>query len=186
MSFFKKILGKREIKVYENRKIEKERFHGSDKRVDELITKGKQYFAQKRFEESLIFFDQALSLDPKNAYIWNEKAFTLDHLKRHNESLKAYEQAILLSPEFALAWFNKCIPLFALQQNNEALVAANRALDLNYKDTAAAWVAKSVALGNLYRYNEALSAVNQALILDPGNSTYQKLKQNITDAIINK
>ena len=62
---------------------------------------------QKEMEAAISLFDEAIELDPKFAYPWNGKGFTLNKLKRYDEAIAAYEKAIALDPEYAYPWNGK-------------------------------------------------------------------------------
>ncbi len=53
----------------------------------------------KRHEEALAAYEQAIRLDPENAYAYGGKGIVLRALKRHEEALAAQERAIRLNPD---------------------------------------------------------------------------------------
>lgn len=77
----------------------------------------------KSKEEAIQAYDKAIQLDPENATIWSDMAWSLDVLSRrnhnlgeynealqaYNKSLELYNKAIEVNPQNAEAWFKKGI-----------------------------------------------------------------------------
>lgn len=74
-------------------------------------------------EETIKAFDKAIQLDPENATIWDDMAWSLDDLSRrnhdlgkynkalqaYNKSLGLYDKVLEVNPKNAEAWFKKGI-----------------------------------------------------------------------------
>src|SRR5260221_9331643 len=85
----------------------------------------------KRSQEALAAYQQAIRLDPNDAYAYRRKGDVLYDLKRSQEALAAYEQAIHLDPNLAAAYNNKGMPLYDLKLSQEALAAYEQAIHLD-------------------------------------------------------
>jgi Flp pilus assembly protein TadD len=133
--------------------------------AEEANTRGNGLYAQKRYEEALSAYEQALTLDPKSAEYWNNKGAALHYQKRYEEALAAYEQAVALDPQFADPWIGKGNALGDLERYEKALSAYEQVLTLDPQH-ANVWYSKGVTLQNLEQYKEALSAYEQALSLN--------------------
>jgi tetratricopeptide (TPR) repeat protein len=136
------------------------------KTKEEWIREGNVLENLNRDEEVLAAYEQAISLDPNDAYAYLFKGNTLYMLKRYEEALDAHEQVIRLDPNYADAYNNKGNALSDLKRYEEALAAYEQAIrlhpdDANYKNN------KGIALENLKRHEEALDAFEQAISLDP-------------------
>jgi tetratricopeptide (TPR) repeat protein len=121
----------------------------------------------KRYEEELATYEQAIHLDPTDAYAYFCKGNTLYMLKRYEQALGVYEQAIRLDPTDADYYYMKGHLLYNhLKRYKKALAAFEQAirLDPNYVH---AYNGKGNALSDLKRYEEALAAYEQAIRLDP-------------------
>ena len=66
-----------------------------------------------RYEQALVAYDRAISLNRTDAVFWTNKGSALSDLQRHSESLAAYEQALVLDPKMAEAWSGKGSALYA-------------------------------------------------------------------------
>ncbi len=97
------------------------------------------FFDRYRSQEShsllgeLQRYEQAIHLDPNNAYTHWGKGHTLNELKRYEEALSAFEQAIGLDPNNALAYASKGYTLIQLGRQTEADLAYEKAQQLGYK-----------------------------------------------------
>ncbi|HEY7415415.1 MAG TPA: tetratricopeptide repeat protein, partial [Ktedonobacteraceae bacterium] len=125
----------------------------------------------KRFDEALLSYDQAISLDPEYAAYWDSKGDVLRDLKRYAEALAAYDRAITLDSENATYWNDKGLALRDLQRHGEALAAFDQALTLD-SNSKFAYDNKGDALRDLQRYGEAIDAYDRAIALDPENAAY--------------
>ena len=66
--------------------------------ADELFQSGKKNLDNENYDGALIFFDQALELEPENPDIWNMKGIALRSLGRYNEASKCYNKSLELDP----------------------------------------------------------------------------------------
>ena len=63
------------------------------------LNKGSILWSHNRLNESLIAFDQALSLDQNISEAWFTRGLILKDLGRYNESIQAFETAYQLNPD---------------------------------------------------------------------------------------
>lgn len=66
--------------------------------VDELIKSGKKYLDEGNYNNALSFFDQALSIEPTNADLWNLKGIALRSLGRYDEASDCYNKSLEIEP----------------------------------------------------------------------------------------
>ncbi len=122
----------------------------------------------QRYPESEIGYLEAIKIDNKNVYAWNNLAnLYKNHLKRYAESEMAYLKAIELDDKNASLW-NNLGNLYKnqLQKYNDSEMAFLKAIELDEK-YAYAWN----NLGNLYqgplkKYTEAEAAYLKAIEID--------------------
>jgi tetratricopeptide (TPR) repeat protein len=130
------------------------------------INKGASLCALGRREEAIRCCDEALAIDPRDAFAWSNKGSALSELGRHEEAISCYEQALAIDPRDVVAWSNKGKVLSALGRREEAIGCYDQALALDPR-YAGAWNNKGSALANLGRREEAISCYDQALAIDP-------------------
>jgi tetratricopeptide (TPR) repeat protein len=134
--------------------------------VHALVNVGATLQVQRKYEEALTCFDEALGLDPKCAPAWCNKVNALGNLGRHKEAITCFDEALGLDPKDALAWCNKGIALGNLGRHKEAITSYEEALKIDPK-FAPTWNNKGIALLWLGKCDEALECYNKALEIEP-------------------
>ena len=66
--------------------------------IEYLVNKAQQYLDDSKFDQALIYFEKALSLNRNDPDLWNNVGITLRSLGRHEESLKYFEHSLKLDP----------------------------------------------------------------------------------------
>tara|TARA_B100000029_G_scaffold514016_1_gene615339 strand:+ start:1918 stop:2145 length:228 start_codon:yes stop_codon:yes gene_type:complete len=66
--------------------------------VDKLVSSGKKYLEEGKFNAALDCFDQSLLLDPANPNLLNLKGAVLRSLGRYDEALECYNKSLELEP----------------------------------------------------------------------------------------
>ncbi|HYT44947.1 MAG TPA: tetratricopeptide repeat protein [Methylomirabilota bacterium] len=154
------------------------------KTKDQWLDEADNFRNLMQLPEALAAYEQAIRLDPNDAYAFSQKGAILAELKRFRETLGACEQAIRLDPNDAYAYINKSFALLQLNRYEEALEASEQTILLD-PNLAVAYVNKGYALYSLNRYEEALEANEQAIRLNPNfvlaynnkGNTLQKLNR---------
>jgi tetratricopeptide (TPR) repeat protein len=104
----------------------------SFKTKEEWLQDGNALNELKRYEEALAACEQAIRLDPNNAYAYTNKGIALNGLRRYEEALAACDQAIRLDPNNAYAYSGKGYALERLGRKKDAQQAFERARQLGY------------------------------------------------------
>ena len=84
----------------------------------------------ERYDEALLYFDQALRIDPKDALALNNKANTLCSMGREYDAIKCFDAALAIDPGDAYALYNKANALKSLGRPQEAKAFEERALSI--------------------------------------------------------
>lgn len=79
--------------------------------------KGNIFLGLKQDGNAIASFDQAINIDPNNAYPWNDKGCALYDLGSFNDAIKCYENAMYLDPSLTIAFYNKRIAQQKLNGN---------------------------------------------------------------------
>ncbi len=66
--------------------------------VDILVKFGKKHLDEGDYNNALSFFDQALSIEPINADLWNLKGIALRSLGRYDEASDCYNKSLEIEP----------------------------------------------------------------------------------------
>ncbi len=86
---------------------------------------------QKLLDQSYAYYEQATSLSPQNAQLWNESGLVAYFLGRYDDAAAKYEHSIELDPTFADTYVFLGDAYQALNKPQEALKAHLKALELN-------------------------------------------------------
>ncbi len=121
---------------------------------------------QKRPDEALKSYDEALRLKPDLAEAHLNRANALFDLMRPDDALASCQRALSIKPEFAEAHLNYGVFLVALKRPMDALRSYDRTLAIK-PSLAHAHFNRSTLLRDLGRPEEALESCNQALVLKP-------------------
>lgn len=147
--------------------------------------KGMCLHEQRKYQEALKVYDSIITNYPKDPYVYNNKASTLEELGRLREALQCAEKAIAIKPnestfisnrtilkdkisEKADELYNKADKCYKNKEHNEALNFINQALDI--KTTAEAFNYKGVILDEMKSYEEAVKYYDKSIAINPGRS----------------
>ena len=66
--------------------------------IDKLSEIGKKQLEDGQYENALISFEKAISLNQNNADLWNLKGITLRSLGRYNEAIECFNKSLTIDP----------------------------------------------------------------------------------------
>lgn len=137
---------------------------------------------QKRLEDALEAYGEALHIDPRQSIVHNIQGDILRELKRPSEALAAYEDALACDSTMAIAHYNKADILFrdfsAYEQARQAYEQAIQCAP-NPVIKGRAYIGKGEVCRSMNDYEEALQAYLQAISLNPNNAKLYAAKGDI-------
>jgi tetratricopeptide (TPR) repeat protein len=68
------------------------------------------------YNESIVFFDKALAINPNNTAALNNKGLALAKLGMYNESIVFFDKALAINPNYIRALNNKNLALEELNK----------------------------------------------------------------------
>ncbi|HEU4781886.1 MAG TPA: tetratricopeptide repeat protein, partial [Ktedonobacterales bacterium] len=137
----------------------------------------------KRHEEALAAYDQALTFEPMNPLVWNNKASTLcKDCKRYDEALSVCDEALAHGVSIAGIWAIKGDALHALGRDSEARAAFETVLTFPTDDFLS-WASTGSALDGLGRFDDALAAFETALTFHTDSADTWREKAEVLRAL---
>jgi tetratricopeptide (TPR) repeat protein len=107
-----------------------------DRKMAGLLAEGQSFLNDNELEKALECFDQALSLDPKNAETLIQKAGVLEKLNRFEEAIHCYDEAIAADGSMTIAYLHKGGLFNRMSRYEEALQCYEHALHTHDQRTA--------------------------------------------------
>lgn len=133
--------------------------------TDELAALGAGLQSRGDYAGALEAYDRALTLNPQDGSLWNNRATVLAAQGRHADALAAYERATALIPRSLLAWRGKVYMLYLLERLEDSLDANDAALRLSPND-ADTRLMRAATLFALKRYDDVLHECDVAMELE--------------------
>jgi tetratricopeptide (TPR) repeat protein len=124
---------------------------------------------QKKYDQALQYYDEALDIDPKHHQSLFNKAVVLQMLGRVGDALKCYDHALEVNPNDPEIWGNRGIALRSLGRVEEAIDSYNKGIEFSPGD-ASLWSNKGIALRSMGRVKEAIECYDRALEINPGDA----------------
>lgn len=128
-------------------------------------------------EQSLVSYDRALALAPRDAEAHFGRGVVLQRLERLEEALTSYEHSLAAAPDQAEVWCNHGNTLVALKRFEDAVQSFDRGLKCR-PDVGMLHYNRASALNALGRGTEALAAYERAIQLEPGNIDFRNNRGN--------
>lgn len=144
--------------------------------VSGLFYKGEALHFLERYEDSIIWFDKVLEIEPLCAKAWLNKGRDLNILTRYKESIECCNKAAELDQNLEIESLRlNGLAFHWLNNEEESEKCFKKALDLdpNNRDVLASI---GTALHSSGKYSDALEYFDKALIIDPENARIIKLR----------
>ncbi|CAD8079958.1 unnamed protein product [Paramecium primaurelia] len=136
---------------------------------EELYQRGyKLYLNDKKFDEAIKIFDQALALNSRHQLSLWCKADSLKMLGYYNEAIIWTDKALQLDPRHCNSLYSKAESLKMLGLFNEAILWADKALEVDPKHCHSLYT-KGDSLRLLKKYNEAMKVIDYSLQINPNH-----------------
>ncbi len=71
------------------------------------FTLGNQWAEQTRYDKAIEEYDEAISLNPADADMYNNRGIAYYKLDQFEKAMRDYDEAIRINPEHALAYYNR-------------------------------------------------------------------------------
>src|SRR5437763_6815953 len=99
--------------------------------TDPLLDQAYRAYTQKRLDEAVALYNQALKNNNTNPLAWQGYGLAQGLRAQHSEALTSFECALQLNPSLITSWNGKGTALSRLRRHQEALIAFERAIELD-------------------------------------------------------
>jgi len=123
---------------------------------------GHLFAAEEDYENAIISYDKALTLQSEFHIAWYGRGLALNYLGRYEEAIASYDKAIEIKSDFYEAWYRRGITLRKSGRYQEALKSYEKAIEIQ-PSSYEAWNNRGSMLGKTGHYHEALRSFEQAL-----------------------
>jgi predicted O-linked N-acetylglucosamine transferase (SPINDLY family) len=120
----------------------------------------------KRYEEALVCYEKAISLEPKYVEAYSNKGNVLQALGNYDEALASYESAILIDKTYAPAFYGAAMIFELRKKYDYALGCCDEAIKINPQYEVAQLLRGHIFF-QVKDYQNALAAYDQALLTNP-------------------
>ncbi len=134
-----------------------------------LYDRGTAYLANSQFGNAISDFDQAIQMDPKHAYAWNNRGHAMARSHDYDRAIHSYTKAIQLAPNDDGPLYNRGNVYRWRKQFYTAIENYNGAIRLN-KTNVAAYINRGISYRRTEQFDLAITDFNTVLRLDPNNS----------------
>jgi len=143
--------------------------------MQKLLDEADSLVNQTKYQEAITYYDNALSIDPKNVVALQGKALALQWLGNNEDAINYFDKALEIDQKNIFLLYSKGFALEGLGRYEEAISYYDKALEIdpNFVD---ALYSKGFALNSLSsalhdpeRGEEAISSFDKALGIDPAN-----------------
>lgn len=131
--------------------------------------RGNAYDDKGEYVHALQDYDQAVTINPRDADAFNSRGTTYTALGRYERAIVDFDEAIRLNPASPLAFSNRCFARGALDQLEQALTDCSEALRLKPKNSGAHGSRGFIYL-KLRRYEAAIADFNLKLQANPDDA----------------
>ena len=135
------------------------------KSFNDFVHKGDELFVKRKYNDSIIFYDKAIDLDPSCAKVFYNKAMSLLIRRDVHSALQCFDQALMLNKNNSNYFFGKGLALQKLGRFCEALECFNKSIEIDKKKTDSFF-----SLANLYSSVDYFEEV--LLNKDPSNVSF--------------
>ena len=169
----KKPFGKKS-KDFEENKSEKQVKEGTslvdpDYNRKKLFKKGVNLMADEKLEEAVMYFQQALRIDPENVETLLKLGYAKFHLDDYGEALRVYDKILDIDVTNPEVWNLKGLVHYEQKKYAQALDAVDKAIESD-PTYGMAWYNKACFLSLLNQVPESLESLKRSIEIDVKNA----------------
>ena len=131
-----------------------------------LFEQGHALYMQRKYEQAVQLFDQALAVDPQCYPALNDKGAAYAFLGRYDAGLALIQQSLQIYPSYQHGYFNKGLALELAGRWEQSIAAYTQALALDDQDVWAYYGIASI-YGRHGKVDKVIEYLQRAIALDP-------------------
>ncbi len=148
---------------------------------DQLVVQGNAALQAGQYSQAETIWRQALQLNPKSAYAYNNLGNALRAQHKLDQAIIAFNQAIKLDPSFASPYNNRGLIYSANKDYDRAFADFNQAIKLD-PSFASPYNNRGLIYSDKKDYDHAIADFNQAIKLDPSSALAYNRRGNVYSA----
>ncbi|KAI9030430.1 hypothetical protein DFJ74DRAFT_656613 [Hyaloraphidium curvatum] len=106
------------------------------KKAEEKKTAGNQRMGEKKYEEAIELYTEAIDLDPENAVYYANRAAAYSQSSQHEKAVDDARKAIDVDPKYSKAYSRLGLALYSLELFQDAVDAYEKGLKLDPSNAA--------------------------------------------------
>ena len=169
----KKLFGKKskeEVKESKPKKVgEETSLVDADYNRKKLFKKGVNLMADEKLEEAIMYFEQALRIDPENVETLIKLGYAKFHLDEHSEALSVYDKVLNIDVTNPEVWNLKGLVHYEQKKYAKALDAVEKSIESDPM-YGMAWYNKACFLSLVNQVPEALESLKRSIEIDVKNA----------------
>ncbi|MBS1268142.1 MAG: hypothetical protein MAG458_00864 [Nitrosopumilus sp.] len=134
-----------------------------------LYKKGVNRMADEKLEEAIVYFQQALRIDPDNVETLLKLGYARFHLDDHGEALKVYDRVLDIDVTNPEVWNLKGLVHYEQKNYAKALDAVEKSIESD-PTYGMAWYNKACFLSLLNQVPESLESLKRSIEIDVKNA----------------
>jgi len=149
----------------------------NDEKIEELNNKAYSLSESHKYEESMIYYDKALEINPSSIITLFNKASTLFQFEKYEKAIACYEDILKTKPKSIITIYKKGITLQVLEKYDDALTCFENILKMD-SENIMALNCKGIELGRMGKIREEIACYDKALEINPDDLTIIENKEN--------
>lgn len=134
--------------------------------VERLLNEGLEKLGEKKYQEALQNFDQALVMNPRHERAYRMRGDLLRQLGEDQKAINDYSQAIKQNPDFSTTYINRGEAYEAVGDYQKAIADYTQAIEL-YPEDGFGYSYRGAVYTKLGENQKAIADLNKAIEFNP-------------------
>jgi tetratricopeptide (TPR) repeat protein len=146
------------------------------------INKGKIYANDKKYQQAIAEFDQAIRLEPNNSEAYEQRGSAFGELKQSERAIADYDQALRINPNDEFAYYGRALEYYHLRKYESAIADYDQFILLK-PDLGLAYYSRGIVYNDIKDYDRAIADYTQAIRLTPNHALSYNNRGNAYSAL---